>query len=436
MAANPNTMTLKSVWFEEYQITHYKQPVYPIFADEKLAPKLKKGNTIYRTYKSGGVVSDMGGDGSYAPQAIVDSQESLVINKEKEYSFYLKELDLEQAHLDVKRDYARKAMNEIFLQIDSDVLAAMTAGAGSVIDNSILVSGGTGAISATAANVAAIFSLAQQALQLKNVIYSPNKEFAGTVRLEKTSDMAVAAISPNLYQAVIMFLGGKTSKLGDDVARNGYAMWFMGFNIFVSNNLTWTATLTLGANPTNGDVFSFGSINFKWVTSASGTTKAGTVGAPAEIQIGASASASADNFVTALVTTPFAATTSVASGLTKTADLAKILSNITAVNTTGTVAITAAGKGSLLTTATWTSGSNSFNTLVQHNIFGVSKSIDLVIQKTPDLFINPVSGKVGKDYVTWTAYGSKVFKDQSTQIVDIQIDTTNFGALQPVQTNN
>lgn len=436
MGTNPNTMTLKQVYDDVYAITHYKMPVYPVFADEKLAPKLKKGNIIHRSYKSGLVVNDMGGDGSYSTQAVVDTDETLTINKEKEVSFYLKELDLEQAHLSVKKDYAQKSMNEIFLQIDADILNAMQAAAGSVVDNSTITPGGSGPITPTAANVTAIFTGATLQLQLKNVVYTPNKEFSGGVRLEKASQMAAAAISAQLYQQVVTFLGGKTSKLGDDVSRNGFAMWFMGFNLFVSNNLTFTTTLTLGATPTAGDIFSIGGVYFKYVASASASTKAGTLAAPVEIQISGT-TVSGDNTVVALTTTPFAATSSVTSGLTPTQDLRKTMANITAVNAAGVITITAAGKGSMNVTQSFTSGLNLFGNQVQHNIFGVSKSIDLIIQKKPDLFVNPVSGKVGKDYVTWTAYGYKVFKDQVPQIVDVQIDMSQFGSgNQPSQTNN
>jgi hypothetical protein len=86
-----------------------------------------------------------------------------------------------------------------------------------------------------------------------------------------------------------------------------------------------------------------------------------------------------------------------------------------------------------MTTATnlWT-----LATQVQHNIFGVNKSISVVIQKAPNLDIlqaNPQansgnSGRVGSDFVTWTAYGIKVFRDQSPMLVDVQIRTDSFTA--------
>src|SRR3954470_403924 len=130
MAANPNTMTFKSVFSAEYQMSHFKEPVYQILADTRLENDLVKGQTVYRSYASDVQVNDMGGDGSYSTQAITDTQESLTINKEKEASIYIKKLDELQAHLPVKQKYARKLANAIINQIDGDVTLAAYQGAG------------------------------------------------------------------------------------------------------------------------------------------------------------------------------------------------------------------------------------------------------------------------------------------------------------------
>jgi len=84
MAANPNTMTFRTVFSAEYQMSHFKEPVYQILADTRLESDLTKGQTVARSYASDVQVNDMGGDGSYSTQAITDTQETLVINKEKE----------------------------------------------------------------------------------------------------------------------------------------------------------------------------------------------------------------------------------------------------------------------------------------------------------------------------------------------------------------
>ena len=74
---------------EEYQLTHYKQPVFRTIVEEKLVGGiLKKGDTINWSYKSDFYVENMGADGSYNTQAQTDTNETLVINSVKDFAFY------------------------------------------------------------------------------------------------------------------------------------------------------------------------------------------------------------------------------------------------------------------------------------------------------------------------------------------------------------
>ena len=59
MAANPNTMTFKTVFSAEYQLSHFKEPVYQILADTRLEPDLTKGQIIARSWASDVVANDM-----------------------------------------------------------------------------------------------------------------------------------------------------------------------------------------------------------------------------------------------------------------------------------------------------------------------------------------------------------------------------------------
>lgn len=135
MGANPNTMTFKTVFQAEYQMSHYREPVYQIFADSRLESSLTKGQTIARSYSSDVSVNDMGADGSYEVQGITDTQETLVIDKEKEASVYIKDLDVLQAHLPLKKKYGRKLANALVNQIDGDVLLSIYQGAVTTLDD-------------------------------------------------------------------------------------------------------------------------------------------------------------------------------------------------------------------------------------------------------------------------------------------------------------
>lgn len=190
MAANPNTMTFKTVYSAEYQMSHFKEAVYQIFADARLEAGLVKGQTVSRSYASDVQVNDMGADGSYSTQAVTDTAETLTINKEKEASIYIKKLDELQAHLPIKQKYGKKLANALINQIDGDVLLAMYQGAGTSMDDGTFGGTSGNGFTVTASNVATVFTTAMQKLRLKNVVY--NKRFQGGVKLEIPEGMPVA----------------------------------------------------------------------------------------------------------------------------------------------------------------------------------------------------------------------------------------------------
>jgi len=94
----------------------------------------------------------------------------------------------------------------------------------------------------------------------------------------------------------------------------------------------------------------------------------------------------------------------------------------------GVVIIKIEGFSAVPVSKTMTNANNVWNYQWQHNLFGTSQSIDVLMQKTPNLSVRPVSGKVANDYVTWNLYGQKVFVDQVPQLVDVVIDQSSFTA--------
>lgn len=420
MAANPNTMTFKTVFSAEYQMSHFKEPVYQILADTRLESQLTKGQTIARSYASDVQVNDMGADGSYSTQAIVDTQETLVINKEKEASIYIKKLDELQAHLPLKQKYGRKLAQKLINQIDGDVLLAMYQGAGTTLDDGSFAGTSGNGVTMTATNVATVFTTAMQKLRLKNVVY--NKRFQAGTKLEVPEGMPVAAISPEMLTYIELYLGGKDTLLGDQVSTNGYSGYFMGFNLFVTNSLPWTATLELPTIPTAGDTLVLNGVTLT-AAADNGATNAG------DYSIEAAVDDAAANLVLLINGTGTA-------GADEYIDVStanrRLLKNITASYATGTNLLTLVGSGwgTVVVSETFTAAGNVFTTGKQqiHPIFALSKSCSLVVQKEPSMEENFVSGKVGRDFIAWTAYGIKVFVDQAPQIVQLAVNSASFTA--------
>lgn len=404
-------------------MSHFKEPVYQIFADSRLEAGLTKGQTVNRSYASDVVVNDMGADGSYSTQAITDTQEALTINKEKEASIYIKKLDELQAHLPVKQKYGSKLANALINQIDADVLLAIYQGAGTTMDDGTFAGTALNGFTVTASNVATVFSTAMQKLRLKNTVY--NKRFVSGMKLEIPEGMPSAAISPEILTYIELFLGGKDTLLGDKSSTNGYTGYFMGFECFSSNALPWTGSFALSVNPTDGDTLVYNGVTITFKTTVDAGVTAG------QVKIASTVALTNTNlavFLNAPTTTAADATNTGYNALS-TAN-AKLFKNSTWTATATATTVVAAGTGTVVVSQTMTSASNLWTVAKQqlHMIFAMSKSCSLVVQKTPELEENFVSGKIGRDYIAWTVYGIKVFVDQAPQIVQLAVASSAFTA--------
>ncbi len=421
MSANPNTMTFRTVFSAEYQMSHFKEPVYQILADTRLEAGLTKGQTVSRSYASDVQVNDMGADGSYSVQAIVDQAETLTVNKEKEASIYVKDLDLLQAHLPVKQKYGRKLANALISQIDGDVLLAAYQGAGTTLTDGDFGGTSGNGLTVTADNIATVFVTAMQKLRLKNVIY--NNRFRGGMTLEVPEGMPIAIISPEMLSYIELYLGGKDTLLGDQVSRNGYSGYFMGFNLFVSNSLPWTATLELPTIPTDTDTLVINGVTL--TADADGAAVgAGHYSIQGAVDDGAASLVELINGT---------GTAGVDNYIDVSAADRRLLKNITASYATGTNLLTlvSSGWGTVVVSETFTAAGNVFTTGKQqiHPIFALSKSVSLVVQKTPSLTERPSpQARIGNDYIAWTVYGIKVFVDQAPQIVALSVNSASFTA--------
>lgn len=414
-------MTFKTVFHAEYQMSHFKEPVYQILADNRLESSLTKGQTVKRSYSSDVQVNDMGADGSYSVQAITDTEETLTINKEKEASFYIKNLDELQAHLPVKQKYGRKLSNALINQIDGDVLLAAYQGAGTAMDDGSFGGTSGNGHEVTASNVATVFVTAMQKLRLNNVVY--NKRFQAGMNLEVPDGMPIAVISPEVLSMIELYLGGKDTLLGDQVSRNGYSGHFMGFELFISNALPWTASLALATNPTADDTVTVNGVTF--------TFKA-TPANPGEVDIGADADATRillQNAINGSATGQNSAT----GYFEVSAANRRLLKNITATDnaTPNTLTLVSSGWGTVVVSETLTAAADIWTTTLQklYCIFALSKSVSLVIQKDPSLTTRPSpQARIGDDVIAWTVYGIKVFLDQAPQIVSYAVKSSAFTA--------
>lgn len=439
-----NNFDFREIWETQYEISHYLAPVYKAIADESQRGDLYQGKKLHRTAVGDFIVNSMGTTGAYTPQNWTEGDEFLTIDQAREVSVTMKAQDLYMTHLPNAVKRAEKTMNRLFNWVDGYIFQIAQQNAGTAMDQSYL-SGSAGdvgvPITISSANVANVFSLADSVLIRNNVDYTPTGKWTGQYKIDKTMNVPVFVMDNNVYNNLVLYLGGKVTELGDRVSQSGNVGQFMGFNCFVSNALPFTVQLQLPVAPTTGDSITFlygvtkASMNSSGVISNTSQaltfTFVTSTTNPGEITLSATPSVNATRLVAAL-SAPYttSATYTALVQSSQTIMQQQFLNGITAsVNgTTNTsVDIIVQGMGNIPLSTSFTSGSNVFVNPAVHCIAGVSRSISLIMPRMAEITSRPTPAyTVSTDFIAWTYYGAKVFADQAPCLIDVPISTLPF----------
>lgn len=401
MAANPNSITagIPALWSKQMQVIHHKKDVYRDIASFSEEAVLNVGDTVHKPYRNKLVVSDTGADGSFTRQALTQTDETLVINKDKHVAFYTKELDQIQNQYDFVNEHATDGGIVLSNSIDAEVLAE-TSNAGSVIDNSYF--GGTAGdgITLNTANIVKMFTAADSALNAQNI----------------DMEGRFAVVSPQFRQVLVEALAGRESILGDDVSTRGRMGEYMGFKLHMSNQAMWTGELLIGTQPTDGDTVTINGVTFTFKTTLGSTA--------GNVLIGADAAAAITN-LKALVNAP---STTTSTGVALSTANQALMYNIAAGTLTGGIKFTAKGASFVRVSETLTAAADIWTSArqLQHILFGKAGSIDVAVQKTPKTEIRPRDGYIGHDIISWEAFGVKTFSDGAVALVDGKINSSAF----------
>lgn len=432
MAANPNTIPFQTTWSREYQAIHWKIPVYPAITNYRLQADLDKGDTVKRSYARQFVAKSMGGGGEFTRQVIVDTEESLVIDQEFDASFYVKELDEMKDHLPVRQRYARNAATALHQRIDADVLGQYSQFT-SALDAAYFGGSSGNGIELTSANVPQVFSGCNLLLQRANIFINVSAKFTAVKLEDSQFDLGVAVISPDFYAKIIERLEGKSSALGDTIGVQGHVGKYMGYNLFVSNALTWTGTLGMATNPSDGDTIVINGVTLTAKTTVDAGVTAGQFKIASTVDL---TRANLTAFVNAGGATTVADSTNAGyNAVSSTPDSSGFsnqdrLDNIVAANdnTADTMTVVAKGKGFMTAVDTLTPAADGFVTgkFIQHCLIGVANAIDLVVRVSPMMDVRKRDGFVGSDVVTWTCWGKKTFNDGKSKMIDVKISTEQY----------
>jgi hypothetical protein len=433
-----NTFKYQTIWTKEYQKSNWAMPVYPVIADTQFKAGLSIGDTVKRRYRNNPIFSnDLSTDGSYSVQDYSEGEESYTISKQKEASVRIVKPDVLHTDLPVTESYGKQLSNAIYQTIDGDTLNAARAGAGSTISDGDLNGTSGNGITLSIANIAEIPLIAIEKFRGSNVTYDLTKRF-GKLAYEEYDGMLCWIMPPQVATMIDRYLMARNTALGDQVVVNGYKGQFGNFQCFVSNNLPFTTRLALSVNPTDGDTITIKGVTITFKTTVDAGVTAG------QVKIASTAALTVANlvaFLNAPTTTVadstnagyngFGASNTVSEG-GFTILKSRALQGLVATNGTTYVDILMKGTGKVSVSSVLTSSSNGFTAALQivHSIIMVGKNVSLAVRQEPEIYENPVSGKIARDYVMWTVYDNKVFIDQARAIIDVLVrcDATSFAA--------
>lgn len=225
------------IWSESIQEPLYKTLVSMEVCNTELKNELRYGDTINKQYFE-----------SLSAQAYVpgvaftaDAQEwdtdQLIVSAFKSVAIYVDDIEQLQANINIRTSLRDEIAYQLRDAIDTHALLRVKQG--QIYGADDLIAGGIKdhAVTATTANVIDMFSKSRKLLRTLNVA--------------EAGDW-IAIVGPtiaNLIETKSTSVGFNTA---DATLRNGYAGDFMGFKIYVSNNLpTGTAASAIGGSDDN-----------------------------------------------------------------------------------------------------------------------------------------------------------------------------------------
>jgi hypothetical protein len=378
-----------------------KMDVFRKQANFRLESDLKDGDTVKRVYRSNIVPADYSRGTDVTFKDITDTAESLVVDKTPVLPFYVDDLDALQSHYDTREQYTSDTVKDLNHIIDGWYLAEVT-NATNVIDAADFGGTATNGATITPSNIQKMFALAQKKLARRNV---------------KMGNL-FANLTPEVYQALLEYLAGKESVLGDRTGENGSMGQYYGFDLFVSNAVYWTGLLSIATQPTDGDTVVINGVTFTFKTTLGAT--------PGNIAIAGSADAARLN-LSELINAP--GTTDAGQVALSNDDQAKLY-GITAVDSAGadTITLTYRGAGGIVVSETLTDATDGWSTTknMNHLMFGEKGAIDFVIQKQPTVQVEKAEARIGFKVIPYTLFGKKTFQDGAKKLVDIKVNTVSY----------
>ncbi len=403
-----------------YEEIFQKVLVAKEIANGRFMPTLKYGQSVERvSYDISGIrVRSVTRGSASTIDALVDSNELLTINLEKEAVFYISDGEVTQAGpLNPGEVIGGQIAIKVAADFDAQIFAEVV-NAAQTFDNGDLT---------TVASTGTPISLTSTTVP-QMVTRMPAKLRAVNQTLTNTALVVDAYAASDIEQ----YLLGKQFSIVESVFKNGYAGPIATAEVYVSQNLTGQCLLTLSTTyPADGDTFQIvgydGLGAAKTVLFTFKTTLSTSPAVAGEVLTGTS-SATAQSIANTVINLAAAIN---APGTTTTTFTALSAANqivvtdslkLVATSTATAVKIVGTGSGRLTVTGTFATGANgtiTYNLL--HCYFGKKRAIDYVLQDISEVDMRETVDRRGTNVFSSYLGGKKTFTDGAKKFLDVWI---------------
>ena len=347
---------------------------------------LRDGDMVHRPYYSDVVVNNYTKGVDVTVQDVSATDEYLVVNKSKEATVYIDEIDVKQNKYDAANKYIDRMTYALKKDIDGAFLQEVLNAEYTMDDGDM---GGTAGnpVTVSVANVFKLFTLTEAKMNANDI--EDTKPWFFVITPDVKANIQQTNLVNGFQQA--------DAALRGTLKGMGYLGTWGNFNIFVSNNVAHSNLVTVSSLAASDTLTINGvTITFKAAPAAAGECKPT---AAALIGMINGVMATAGDYV------EFDA-----------ADRAKLLSvNASAIANGSDVEIVTAGSVAYSQSGVTLGGE------IAHCWAGQYGCTDMVIQKDVAVQKNKEPKKTGYNYLCWTLYGIKTFTEGAKRCIKVDV---------------
>lgn len=361
-----------------------------------------EGDTVHRTIVSYPASTTYVPGTDITTQAVTGSKETLSIGTWLASLVTIDDTEKVQSIIELGSNISNKMMADHNNRIEQAVLAEVTNAQWTLDDGNVGGTAGNNAI-VTTNTVPQFFIAADTKL---DAIDAPK---AGRT----------AVVGGHFLGQLKLQQAGRQTVFGDGVNTRGVVTNLFGWDILYSNNLPYTATLTMATNPSDGDTVSIAGVTFTYKT-----TQGSTAG---NINICSDAANSLTNLYTSInapATTVAEATNAGFNALSaENVFLLRDKRRVVATNPTATTLVIT-GYGDIVVSETLTAAADVWSAQRQDALFLVKGAIDIIVQIPPKIEVVRDQDQFADIVKSLLGYGKKTYADGAREMVRVKIDAS------------